>query len=429
MTLAAAVSGIQEDSLLSWAAFSVIFFGLAAFDLCFLAPRRGASGNQGRETQAYLHCVFWFVVGLAFNAGVWMTFGRASALAWFDGYILEYLLSMDNVFFFHVVFTAYATPADQVYKALFLGILGAVLLRLGFYWVGATFFHLAWVVQLLFGAVLVWSGYQTAVSGDDEDEDPRQNLSVRLITRCLPVTDAYDPSGALLTWRSGEKAGDGEASETTASGGESVGSWASVASPQSSAAEAQADTETDAGDAELEDGTRAAGAAEGGAAARSSSCRCCAWRGTLLLLVVVVLQVVDVLFAVDSVTAKLAEHDGVFVNFSSSAFAMLCLRSLYFVLARLLRYFRFLKYGVACILVLIGVKLAVSHWVALPETASLAVICGVFLVSISLSAVLPEAASREQAEATAKEQGEVLADVQAPAPAVATSGEVCAAIL
>lgn len=74
------------------------------------------------------------------------------------------------------------TPAE-VYKALFLGILGAVVLRLAFYWVGSEFFRLAWVVQLIFGVALVWSGYQTATSGDEEDEDPRQSLSVRLITR------------------------------------------------------------------------------------------------------------------------------------------------------------------------------------------------------------------------------------------------------
>lgn len=59
--------------------------------------------------------------GLAFNAGVWAALGAETAMAWLDGYILEYLLSMDNVFFFHVVFKSYATPDDQIYQGLFLG--------------------------------------------------------------------------------------------------------------------------------------------------------------------------------------------------------------------------------------------------------------------------------------------------------------------
>merc|ERR1719453_2229451 len=100
-------------------------------------------------------------------------------------------------------------------------------------------------------------------------------------------------------------------------------------------------------------------------------------RGTMLLLVVVVLQVVDLLFAVDSVTAKISEYDNTFLNFSSSAFAMLCLRSMYFVLTRLLKYFRFLQYGVASILALIGVKLMVSKWVEIESFYSLVTICGI----------------------------------------------------
>jgi len=117
---------------------------------------------------------------------------------------------------------------------------------------------------------------------------------------------------------------------------------------------------------------------------------------TLLLLVVVVLQVVDLIFAVDSVTAKIAEYDNTFLNFSSSAFAMLCLRSMYFVLMRLLRYFRFLKYGVALVLALIGLKLIVSKWVEVESLYSLAGICIVFFFSMVVSILFPEAENYEE---------------------------------
>jgi len=358
----------------AWAIFWVALLALAVFDFRCLAPQRGLDGRVPPTTKAHLHCIFWFCVGLAFNAGVWAALGAETAMAWLDGYILEYLLSMDNVFFFHVVFKSYATPDDQIYQGLFLGILGAVLLRLAFYWVGAEFFRLAYIVQLSFGIVLIWSGYKTATS-DEEEDDPRENRCVRVITRCLPLAETYDPHGALFVRRGAccEESGGVQLPEVIGHADPSEGASYSTKG--------------------------------GGRAAEWAICRV---QGTMLLLVVVVLQVIDVIFAVDSVTAKLASHPGVFVNFSSSAFAMLCLRSLYFVLVRLLKFFRFLKYGVACILVLIGVKLIVSRWVSLPEALSLAVISGVFLLSIALSA-LPETGGEPAAAAPG-------GCVEAPAP-------------
>jgi len=281
--------------------------------------------------------------GLAFNVIVWALFGWQIALVWFDGYILEYLLSMDNVFFFHVVFTAYATPPSQTYKGLFLGIVGAVVLRLLFYVVGAEFFRLAFVVQIFFGVVLVYSGYKTATT-DEEDDDPRSNRCVIWLTYWLPLVDRYEDDGRLFTW---DDAALSEAQEAEAVG-DSAADGNSMSAP-----------------------------------------RAIRPRGTMLLLVSVVLQIVDVVFAVDSVTAKIAEYDNIFLNFSSSAFAMLCLRAMYFGIMEMVHYFRFLKYGVAVILVLIGLKLIVAHWFEVHFLYSLAMICGVFVLSLSLSALFP----------------------------------------
>mmetsp|Transcript_100373 Transcript_100373/g.255398 ORF Transcript_100373/g.255398 Transcript_100373/m.255398 type:complete len:383 (-) Transcript_100373:60-1208(-) len=361
--------GLTHDATLAWAVFWIVFLGLAAFDLLCLAPRSRSAAGDGAVSGrlALLHVGFWVCIGLVFNAGIFAFYGTRVGIIWFNGYILEYLLSMDNVFFFHVVFKTYATPAGQVYKALFLGIIGAVVLRFAFYIVGAEFFRLAFVVQIFFGLVLVYSGYKTAVS-DEDDEDPRENRCVKLITRCLPLTEAYDDDGRLF------------------------------ARVRVSGAPSEPDVQVLGS---LEVGDDAPDRHNSDASPEGADMRM-AWRGTLLLLVVIVLQVVDIIFAVDSVTAKIAEHDSTFVNFSSSAFAMLCLRSLYFVLTRLLKYFRFLKYGVAAILVLIGLKLVISRWYKLKETYSLAIICGVFLLSIVLSALCPapEAYSQQQDDRT-----------------------------
>ena len=141
--------------------------------------------------------MFWFCIGLAYNLIILLLFDMDIAIVWFNGYILEYTLSVDNVFFFHVVFQAYSTPNEQTYRALFFGIVGAGVLRLLFYVVGSSFFRLAWVVQIVFGFILVWSAYKTAGT-DDDDDDPRENRIVQMMTKCLPFSDRYDEDGRLF---------------------------------------------------------------------------------------------------------------------------------------------------------------------------------------------------------------------------------------
>lgn len=340
---------------MAWTLFGGIFIALAIFDMKFLAPASDSSDKEVSGRNALCHCILWGIIGICFNIGIMLVLGAKAGEVWFNGYILEYLLSMDNVFFFHVIFTAYKTPKTQTYKALFLGILGAVVLRLIFYFVGEKFFKLAFTVQVFFGLVLVFSGFRTATT-DEEDDDPREMCCVQWMSRNLPLTPTYDDSGALFVQATSGKDAVLSESVVTVSGA------------------SKNDVEKHVG---------------------CSSTEKPSLRGTMLLLVVLVLQVVDLIFAVDSVTAKIAEYDDIFINFSSSALAMLCLRSMYFVLNGMLKYFRFLKYGVAMILIMIGVKLMVNPWFKVPEEYSLCVICGVFLLSIALSALFPEASDEE----------------------------------
>jgi tellurite resistance protein TerC len=358
----------ETDMSLAWFIFWASLAVLTCFDICVLAPKTAEDAEAMSGRKASMHVLFWFTVGLVFNSGVFMLHGEDAAIIWFNGYVLEYLLSVDNVFFFHVVFQAYATPASQVYKALFLGILIAVVLRWMFYVVGGSVFRLAFIVQVFFGLVLVYSGFKTAWS-DEDDDDPRENRCVQLITRCLPLSDSYDNNGALFARlpKHTQPRLAAEPDVIGATNGHAAEDEAAVepasleASPPGSP---QHENEEPVGDLKM--------------------------RGTMLFLVVVVLGVIDLVFAVDSVTAKIAEYDSTFLNFSSSAFAMLCLRAMYFVLTRLLKYFRFLKYGVALILVLIGIKLIVSGWVEIDSAYSLATICGVFFLSMLISVIFPE---------------------------------------
>ena len=110
---------------------------------------------------------------------------------------------------------------------------------------------------------------------------------------------------------------------------------------------------------------------------------------TPLFIVLVVIETSDLLFAVDSIPAILAITLNAFIVYTSNVFAILGLRSMYFAVSGLMRIFRFLHYGLAVILVLVGLKMLFADYVRIPITATLAVVAGVLLISIMLSLAFP----------------------------------------
>lgn len=110
---------------------------------------------------------------------------------------------------------------------------------------------------------------------------------------------------------------------------------------------------------------------------------------TPLLVVLVVIETTDVLFAVDSIPAILAITLNAFIVYTSNVFAILGLRSMYFAVAGLMKIFRFLHYGLAVILVLVGVKMLLVNFVRIPITAMLGGLAGVLLISVALSVAFP----------------------------------------
>ena len=116
---------------------------------------------------------------------------------------------------------------------------------------------------------------------------------------------------------------------------------------------------------------------------------------TPLLVVLVVIETTDVLFAVDSIPAILAITLNAFIVYTSNVFAILGLRSMYFAVSGLMKIFRFLHYGLAVILVLVGVKMLLANYLRLPITMMLGIVAGVLLFSIILSMVFPNSAGRK----------------------------------
>ena len=133
---------------------------------------------------------FWIIVSMAFNGWIFDHFGNEAGLDFFTGYILEKTLSVDNLFVFLLIFNYFKVPAHLQHRVLFLGILGALILRGIFIYLGATLvqqFH--WVLYI-FGAFLVFSGFKLFFLDEDEDQNP-ENAIVRAIRKRLRVTEAF----------------------------------------------------------------------------------------------------------------------------------------------------------------------------------------------------------------------------------------------
>jgi tellurite resistance protein TerC len=132
----------------------------------------------------------WIAAGLGFGLVLWWWQGGDVASTYYAGYLIEKALSVDNVFVFAMIFTFFAVPAAVQHKVLFWGVIGALVFRLAFIFVGAelleTFFWSAYV----FGAFLVWTGYKMAFR-HGAHSPPDRNLVVRLVRRVVRTDPAY----------------------------------------------------------------------------------------------------------------------------------------------------------------------------------------------------------------------------------------------
>ena len=138
----------------------------------------------------------WCSLALMFNVGVWFIYHQvsggnrelatASALDFLFGYVVEWTLSMDNVFMFAVIFAYFAVPSKYQYRVLFWGILAAVIMRLVFVLLGTELIKRYNWILILFGLFLVYTGIKLMAKGEEE-EDPTNNWFVRLCRRVFPI--------------------------------------------------------------------------------------------------------------------------------------------------------------------------------------------------------------------------------------------------
>jgi tellurite resistance protein TerC len=281
----------------------------------------------------------WVTLAMAFNVGLYfylrhhlpldarlmalegfdpLATARVAALEFLAGYVVEYSLSVDNIFVFVVVLSYFAIPSQLQHRVLFFGILGALVFRAAFIALGAILLRYNWVTWI-FGAFLIVTGVRMMFA-KGEGVEPEENALIRLFRRFVPVTPQMHGRNFFVRV----------------------------------------------------DGRRHA---------------------TPLFACLLVLEMTDIVFAVDSVPAIFALTDEPFIVYSSNIFAILGLRSLYFLLKGAVDKFHLLKYGLGIVLVFVGLKMVWlnraydGHFPIIP---SLAIIIGVIATSIILSLLFPK---------------------------------------
>ncbi len=290
-----------------WIAFHVGVFIVLAIDL--VGFNRKAHIISIREASIW-SCV-WVALSLSFNLLVWHLKGPDAALDFFTGYLIEYSLSVDNIFVFVLIFTYFQVRRKYQHRVLVWGIIGALIMRGVMIWLGVALvdrFH--WILYL-FGAFLLITGIRMLVS-HGEEIDLESNFVLKLCRRWMRVTPEYH-------------------------------------------------------------GQKFAVKVDG------------VWMLTPLALVLIVIDIMDLVFAVDSIPAVFAITQDEFIIYTSNICAILGLRSLYFVLAHIIDRFIYLKTGLALVLGFVGLKMIIADILHIPNWASLAFIISTLTITIVLS--------------------------------------------
>ena len=176
----------MDSQVFLWVVFNVFVLGILALDLLVL--HRHAHTVSLREALAW-SCV-WVSLALVFCLGIYFFHGGEKALEFLTGYVIEWSLSVDNLFVFLVIFSYFAVPPIYQHRVLFWGILGALVLRATFIATGSALlanFH--WMIYV-FGGFLIFTGIKLLCAGEEKLE-PEKNPAVRIVRRFMKITAEY----------------------------------------------------------------------------------------------------------------------------------------------------------------------------------------------------------------------------------------------
>ena len=289
--------------------FGIILTAALAIDLGLLSKKNTTT----TLSKALWQTGFWVMLGIGFFVFLWFENGRIVALEYLSAYLMEWSLSIDNIFVFILIFSFFGIKDEYNARVLLIGILMAVVLRILFIALGIELverFH--WLLYI-FGGILVVTGIRMFATKHDEEQDFSQNKIYQLLLRVLPVKTDY--SGPKITIAVNGKR-----------------------------------------------------------------------YFTNMFLVIIVIATTDVIFALDSIPAVFAISQRRLVIYTSNIFAVLGLRSLFFLLKNAVSKFDYLPQGIAVVLIFVGLKMfAELVGVHVPVLVSLLVICVCISFSIFYS--------------------------------------------
>ncbi len=299
----------MEITYVHWILFLLFLITMLSIDLGIFNKKSHTIGYK----EALLFSAVWISLALIFNFGVFSYMGNQKGMEFLTGYLLEYSLSVDNIFIFVLLFSFFNVPKRYHHKVLFWGIVGAIIMRAVLIVLGTALvsqFH--WILYL-FGIFLVITGIKMFFSKDDVIE-PDKNPVVKLFRKYFPVKDSYVKDKFFV----------------------------------------------------IENAKKYA---------------------TPLFIVLIIIETTDLVFAFDSIPAILSITQDPFIVFTSNAFAILGLRSLYFALANLMDKFKYLKYGLAIVLFFIGIKMLIADIYHISITLSLIVVASLIFISVIISLI------------------------------------------
>ncbi|MGB8492661.1 MAG: TerC family protein [Bacteroidales bacterium] len=180
-------------SIYFWVGFHLFIFLMLSLDLGIF----NKTAHKVAVREALIWSGVWIVLALLFNVFVYFEFGKTHALEFLTGYVIEYSLSVDNIFVFILIFTYFSIKARYQHRILFWGILGALLMRGIFIFAGVSLINrFEWII-LIFGAFLVFTGIRMLFQ-KEEAVDPGNNKIVKLARKILPVTDTVRGQSLLV---------------------------------------------------------------------------------------------------------------------------------------------------------------------------------------------------------------------------------------
>jgi tellurite resistance protein TerC len=302
---------------LTYLVFGIILIVSLVIDLGLLSKKN----KKVTIRQALYQTFFWVGLALSFFIFLWVQNGQKPALEYLSAYLMEWSLSIDNIFVFILIFTAFSVKEKNYGRVLLAGILMAIIFRIIFITVGVALVEkFSWVLYI-FGAFLVYTGYKMFTASDDEEFKPEESKVYKWIKRILPLVP-HDGDGKYSIRVDGKKF------------------------------------------------------------------------YTSLFVVVLMLAAIDLVFALDSIPAVMGivdtktpgyEATARLVIYTSNIFAVLGLRSLFFLLRGAVSKFDYLQQGIAIVLVFIGVKMLAEHWVNqwVDKQTQVFISLGIILVCIS----------------------------------------------